>query len=114
MRIKTHQLPPQRCTGQTLNLGLAPRRCQRDRGSGPQDFCVIPVSDDHPAGLRQEILSLKHSTIEMRGKAPIKTVTMIEVIGPFAITEQIGAADLDFHNNNLALGVDTHQVCPTV
>jgi hypothetical protein len=43
-------------------------------------------------------------------QAPVEPVAELEVVGPFAVAEQVGARGLDLDDHQLALGVDSHQV----
>jgi len=114
MWVNRDQLPPQRGAREAFHFSFAPRGGQRDRWRGSQDFRVIAIGNDYPASVGQEIFGIQHRAVKMRREAPVKPVTMIEVVGPLAIAEQIGAADLDLDNHDLALGIDAHQVCPAV
>lgn len=110
MRIEPDQLTAQRSAGKPFHFCLSPRSSERHRGRGTDDFGIITIRHDHAAGMGQEILGLQHGAVEMRREAPVEAVAMIQVIGPLAVAEKIGAAHLDLDDHDLPLGIDAHEV----
>src|SRR3546814_9471068 len=53
---------------------------------------------------------LQNRRVEPRGERPIEAVAPVAIVGPFAVTVQISAADLDLDDGDLALCVDRGQV----
>ena len=95
-------------------LGVAravPEGLQGER-RGPHYFPVIAIGNDDSATVRSIAFAVQRAVIEPRGHSPVETIAMIEIIGPFAITQQIAPLDLDFDDDDPPLGVDTHKVRP--
>jgi len=110
MRIGTHQMATQRGAGQPFHLCLATGGGEGQGWRRAQNFGIVTIGDDNPAGVRQERFCFQAGTIKVRGKTPIEAVAMVEIIGPFAIAQQIGPADLDLHDHHAAFCIDTHQI----
>jgi hypothetical protein len=71
---------------------------------------IIAVGHDYTAPIWPEIAVVEHCPIQRRRQPPIETVAKIEIVRPLAITQKVRTADFDFHNDDLPLWVDSHQV----
>lgn len=109
-RIDKAGVPPQSRARQSLSFLLATRRCKRMERCWPDDFRVISISHYYAAAIWLIVRPIERAAIEIRRESPIEPVTEIEVIGPLSITQQIPAGNFDFDDDNLPLGIDTHQV----
>ncbi len=108
--IARHGQPPQRGARQPFDLDLAPRGGERVKRRGAQDFGVVAIGDDHPAAVGAVVRAVERPAIEPRRHPPEEAVAMIEIVGPFAIAQQIAALDLDLDDDHPSLGVDPHQI----
>lgn len=109
-RVDQPGMATQSRPGQPLDLNLATRGIERLQGSGAQDLRIISVSYNHTATFGPEILLLKRCAVKLRGQTPIETVTKIEVIGPFVVTQQVSPDNLDFDDYDVPLAIYSHQI----
>lgn len=73
------------------------------------DRCVIAIGHDQASIVRKEAL-LFEEVGEVRRHGPKESVAIFEVVGPFAVAQQVRLGDLDLHDRERALGVDRHKV----
>ncbi len=66
------------------------------------DRRIIAVGNDHAGAGRQERLPVQRRGVETGGDRPVEAVAAAEIIGPFAVTEQIGARHLDLDDDDVA------------
>ena len=94
----------QTCACQPFNFNLAAGGCQWLGRRGADDFSVIPVSNDYPAAIGAIIVRFQRTAIKTGRQSPIEPVAMFEIIGPFVVAQQITPTNLDFDDDNPALG----------
>ena len=68
------------------------------------------LEDDHARPLRKKGRTVQRRGIEPRRHRPIIPVAVTEIVGPFAVTHQVGARHLDLDDHQLSARVDRHQV----
>ena len=70
------------------------------------------IGDDQPGDVGQEV-----GTVANPGKfgrhGPEEPVAIIEIVGPFAVAQEVGLRDLDLNDRQPTLGVDRHHVGAT-
>lgn len=110
MRINGHGRAAHCDAGKPLNLGLATCCSQGLERRRPNDFAIITVGHHDTAAIGAIVLSIKDIPVDLRRKPPIESIAEVEVIGPFAIAEQIAALDLNFDDDDPALRIETHQI----
>ena len=75
----------------------------------------VAIGHDHAAAIGTEALALERAAVEAGRYAPEEAIAEIEIVGPFAIAQQIAALDLDLDDDHPTLGVHSHQIgAPTV
>jgi hypothetical protein len=85
-------------------------RGQRHAMRLAQDRRIVAIGDDHARPLRQERRTVQRRGIEPRRHRPVIAVAVTEIVGPFAVTHQVGARHLDLDDHQLSARVDRHQV----
>jgi hypothetical protein len=110
MGVRSGNQPPQRSAGKALGLDLAASRGQRHERRRPENLRVIAIGNDHPAALRQERRGIERRAVQLRRESPVEAVAIVQIVGPFRVAQQIGAAHLDLDDGDPALGVDAHQI----
>lgn len=96
--------------GEAHYLGLATRGRQGFRGGRPYDFRVIGIGDDQPGALGPERGLLKQAEVEAGRHRPEITVTIVEIVLPLAVTEEVGTAALDLYGDQAAACVERQDV----
>lgn len=112
MRIGADHLPAQGRARQLFHLDLAPCRGERHQRGRPQNLGIVAIAHDQTASIRPERFRLHAGAIERGVQPPEEPVAMLQVISPLAIAHEVRPADLDLHDDHVALGIDPHQVGP--
>ena len=110
MRIERHARPAQCRSCEPFDLELAARGGQRIERGGTDNFPVIAIGHDDAAAIGAICVAFERAAIHPRGQGPEEPVAEIEIIGPFAIAQQVAPLDLDLDDDHLPLSVDPHHV----
>ena len=73
------------------------------------DRRIITIGDQQTGFVRQE-MRLVEQAAQALGHRPVKAVAIIQIVAPLAVADQVGAADLDLDDRQMAPGIDRDQV----
>ena len=112
LRIALGDQPPQGGAGEAFGLHLAVSGGQLVQRGGPQDLGVVAVGRDHAAAFGEKRVGFQWRTVQRGRQGPVEPVAIVQIVGPFAVTQQVGPAHLDLDDDDVAFGIDAHQVRP--
>ncbi len=70
---------------------------------------VVTIGNEDSGIPRPETLVIEQGRQQVRNR-PEESVAIIEIVDPFLVAEQIGAADLDLDDRQFPFGPDRHQI----
>src|SRR5438270_5144933 len=82
---------------------------------GFADHCRIVTIRNDQSGYTGQVALLIEDSREVRRYRPVKTVAIIEIVEPLAVSEKVGLGDLDLDDREAAAAVERHQIgTPTI